>query len=148
MELIRSFFLLIRSAISLLPDLFVSAVIPEEEEPRPEERNEEDDLEVYRCPVFMNRVSFDVFSLVGPVRVWGPSFRFYLLVLRLVSKVLHGDEKRRYNFPIPDIDVSSLSASPECVCFKIVAQLVKMLRKLADVNTFFTVRLVEYSVKL
>ena len=69
MELIRSFFLLIRSAISQLPDLFVSAVIPEEEEPRPEDRNEADDLEVYRCPVFMNRVSFDVF-LVCPVRVW------------------------------------------------------------------------------
>ena len=61
MELIRSFFLLIRSAISQLPDLFVSAVIPEEEEPRPEDRNEADDLEVYCCPVFMNRVSFDVF---------------------------------------------------------------------------------------
>ena len=69
MELIRSFFLLIRSAISQLPDLFLSAVIPEEEEPRPEDRNEADDLEVYRCPVFMNRVSFDVF-LVCPVRVW------------------------------------------------------------------------------
>ena len=93
MELIRSFFLLIRSAISQLPDLFVSAVIPEEEEPRPEDRNEEDDLEVYRCPVFMNKVSFDVFSLVGPVRVWGPRFRFYLLVLRLVFKVLHADIK-------------------------------------------------------
>ena len=46
MELIRSFFLLIRSAISQLPDLFVSAVIPEEEKPRPEDRNEADDLEV------------------------------------------------------------------------------------------------------
>ena len=80
MELIRSFFLLIRSAISQLPDLFVSAVIPEEEEPRPEDRNEADDLEVYRCPVFMNRVSFDVF-FVGPVRVWGAGFCFYLLVL-------------------------------------------------------------------
>ena len=82
MELIRSFFLLIRSAISQLPDLFLSAVIPEEEEPRPEDRNEADDLEVYRCPVFMNRVSFDVF-LVCPVRVWrgGGGFCFYLLVL-------------------------------------------------------------------
>ena len=80
MELIRSFFLLIRSAISQLPDLFVSAVIPEEEERRPEDRNEADDLEVYRCPVFMNRVSFDV-VLVGPVRVWGGGFCFYLLVL-------------------------------------------------------------------
>ena len=80
MELIRSFFLLIRLAISQLPDLFVSAVIPEEEEPRPEDRNEADDLEVYRCPVFMNRVSFDVF-LVCPVRVWGGGFCFYLLVL-------------------------------------------------------------------
>ena len=48
----------IRSAISHLPDLFVSAVIPEEEEePGSDERNEADDLEVYRCPVFMNRVS-------------------------------------------------------------------------------------------
>ncbi|KAJ7392745.1 hypothetical protein OS493_010400 [Desmophyllum pertusum] len=43
------------SAILQLPDLFVSAVIPDEEEPGPEERNETDDLEVYRCPVFMNR---------------------------------------------------------------------------------------------
>lgn len=41
-----------------LPDLFVSAVIPDEEEPGREERNEADDLGVYRCPVFMNRVSF------------------------------------------------------------------------------------------
>ena len=81
MELVRSFFLLIRSAISQLPDLFVSAVIPEEEEPRPEERNDEDDLEVYRCPVFMNRVSFDVFLVGRPVRVWGAGFCFYLLVL-------------------------------------------------------------------
>lgn len=48
----------IRSAILQLPDLFVSAVIPDEVEPGPEERNETDDLEVYRCPVFMNRVSF------------------------------------------------------------------------------------------
>ena len=47
-----------RSAILQLPDLFVSAVIPDEEEPEPEERNETDDLEVYQCPVFMNRVSF------------------------------------------------------------------------------------------
>ena len=47
----------IRSAISHLPDLFVSAVIPEEEEPGSDERNEADDLEIYRCPVFMNRVS-------------------------------------------------------------------------------------------
>ena len=39
----------------------MSAVIPEEEEPRPEDRNEADDLEVYRCPVFMNSVRFDVF---------------------------------------------------------------------------------------
>ena len=49
---------MIRSAILQLPDLFVSAVIPDEEEPGPEEGNETDDLEVYRCPVFMNRVSF------------------------------------------------------------------------------------------
>ena len=76
----------------------MSAVIPEEEEPRSEDRNEADDLEVYRCPVFMNRVSFDVFSLVGPVRVWGPRFRFYLLVLRLVSKVLHVDMKCSITF--------------------------------------------------
>ena len=61
MELIRSFFLLIRSALSQLPDLLVSAVIPEEEEPRPEDRNEANDLEVYRCLVFMNRVSSYVF---------------------------------------------------------------------------------------
>lgn len=46
-----------------LPDLFVSAVIPDEEEPGREERNEADDLGVYRCPVFMNRVSF-TFTLV------------------------------------------------------------------------------------
>ena len=47
-----------RSAILQLPDLFVSAVIPDEEEAKPEQRNEADDLDVYRCPVFMNRVSF------------------------------------------------------------------------------------------
>lgn len=35
----------------------MSAVIPDEEEPGREERNEADDLDVYRCPVFMNRVS-------------------------------------------------------------------------------------------
>ncbi len=40
----------------------MSAVISDEEEPGPEERNETDNLEVYLCPVFMNRVSF-VFSL-------------------------------------------------------------------------------------
>lgn len=51
-------FLVLRSAILQLPDLFVSAVIPDEEESGPEERNEAEDLEVYRCPVFMNRVSF------------------------------------------------------------------------------------------
>ena len=51
------FFLVIRSAILQLPDIFVSAVIPEEEEPKSEYRNEADNLEVYRCPVFMNRVS-------------------------------------------------------------------------------------------
>ena len=60
--------------------------------------------------------------------------------------------KMRYNFPIPDIDVSYLSASPNQVIlnvfFKNVAHLVKMLRKLADVNISFTFRLMEYSVKL
>ena len=61
--------------------------------------------------------------------------------------------KMRYNFPIPDIDVSYLSASRksgyfECVVFKNVAHLVKMLRKLADVNISFTFGLMEYSDKL
>ena len=62
--LLTAFFFLFvihRSAISQLPDLFVSAVINDEEEPGREENNEgteADDLDVYRCPVFMNRVSF------------------------------------------------------------------------------------------
>ena len=51
-------FLAIRAAILQLPDLFVSAVIPDEEEPGPQEGNEAENMEVYRCPVFMNRVSF------------------------------------------------------------------------------------------
>ena len=54
-----------RSAILQLPDLFVSAVIPDEEEPGHEERNEADDLDVYRCPVFMNRVSFRFIPLLS-----------------------------------------------------------------------------------
>ena len=67
-------FLVIRSAILQLPDLFVSAVIPEEEEPGPGERNDADDLKVYHCPVFMNRVSF--------------SFIIYMLRLLKVSALL------------------------------------------------------------
>ncbi|XP_066025345.1 uncharacterized protein [Pocillopora verrucosa] len=44
------------SAISQLPDLFVSTVIREdEEEPLSDERNEAEKTEIYHCPVFMNR---------------------------------------------------------------------------------------------
>ena len=57
---------MIRAAILQLPDLFVSAVIPDEEEPGPQEGSETENMEVYRCPVFMNRVSF------GQPRPQGP----------------------------------------------------------------------------
>ena len=50
---------MIRAAILQLPELFVSAVISDEEEPGPQEGSETENMEVYRCPVFMNRVSFD-----------------------------------------------------------------------------------------
>ena len=73
-------FLGIRSAILQLPDLFVSAVNPEGEESGPEERNEADNLDVYRCPVFMNRVSFNFifqflsFDSLGVIwKFWAPS---------------------------------------------------------------------------
>lgn len=51
------FIFCIRSAILQLPDLFVSAVVSDEEEPGPENGNDADNFEVYCCPVFMNRVS-------------------------------------------------------------------------------------------
>lgn len=40
-----------------LPDLFVYPVISGEGESGVDERNAADSLEIYRCPVFMNRVS-------------------------------------------------------------------------------------------
>lgn len=40
-----------------LPDLFVYPVISGEGESGVDERNAADSLEIYRCPVFTNRVS-------------------------------------------------------------------------------------------
>ena len=120
MELIRSFLLLIRSAISQLPDLFVSAVIPEEEEPRPEDRNEVDDLEVYRCPVFMNRVSFDVFFSWSCTSMRVP-FSFLSSSSAIGCQGCTRGHKMLNNFPIPDIDVSYLSASSNQVILNVCA---------------------------
>ena len=39
-----------------LPNLFVYAVVPGEDEIAADDMNKEGSLEVYRCPVFMNRV--------------------------------------------------------------------------------------------
>ena len=82
----------------------------------------------------------------------GARLRFYLLVLRLVSKPLHGDINcgKTFLFLIRCFMSFCFAKSGyfECVYFKNVARLVKMLRKPADVNTSLTFRLMEYSVKL
>lgn len=70
------FLFAIRSAISQLPDLFVSTVIREdEEEPLSDERNEAEKTEIYHCPVFMNRVS------VGLILVQNFSFKYQERIL-------------------------------------------------------------------